>query len=45
MYLYEHVFISRQDLTTYKQRLNKQYSDILKDNGESNCHEYCGWEL
>ena len=34
MALYEHVFISRQDLTTLQtEDLIKQYSDILKDNG------------
>ena len=33
MALYEHVFISRQDLTTLQtEDLIKQYSDILKDN-------------
>lgn len=34
MALYEHVFISRQDLTTLQtEDLIKQYSDILKENG------------
>ena len=34
MALYEHVFISRQDLSSSQtEDLIKQYSDILKDNG------------
>ena len=44
MALYEHVFISRQDLTTLQtEDLIKQYSDILKDNGGKVIgHEYWG---
>ena len=44
MALYEHVFISRQDLTTLQtEDLIKQYSDILKDNrGKVIGHEYWG---
>ena len=44
MALYEHVFISRQDLTTSQtEDLIKQYSDILKDNGGKVIgHEYWG---
>ena len=44
MALYEHVFISRQDLTTLQtEDLIKQYSDILKDNGGKVVgHEYWG---
>ena len=44
MALYEHVFISRQDLTSLQNEdLIKQYSDILKDNGGKIIgHEYWG---
>ena len=44
MALYEHVFISRQDLTTLQtEDLIKQYSDILKENGGKVIgHEYWG---
>jgi small subunit ribosomal protein S6 len=44
MALYEHVFISRQDLTSVQtEDLIKQYSDILKDNGGKVIgHEYWG---
>ena len=44
MALYEHVFISRQDLTSLQtEDLIKQYSDILKDNGGKVIgHEYWG---
>ena len=44
MALYEHVFISRQDLTTSQtEDLIKQYSDILKNNGGKVIgHEYWG---
>ena len=44
MALYEHVFISRQDLTTSQtEDLIKQYSEILKDNGGKVIgHEYWG---
>ncbi|MCH2329288.1 MAG: 30S ribosomal protein S6, partial [Rhodobacterales bacterium] len=34
MPLYEHVFISRQDLSSFQvEELIKQYSDILRENG------------
>ena len=44
MALYEHVFISRQDLTNLQtEDLIKQYSDILKNNGGKVIgHEYWG---
>ena len=44
MALYEHVFISRQDLSSSQtEDLIKQYSDILKDNGGVIVgHEYWG---
>ena len=44
MALYEHVFISRQDLTSLQtEDLIKQYSDILKNNGGKVIgHEYWG---
>ena len=44
MALYEHVFISRQDLTSFQtEDLIKQYSDILKNNGGKVIgHEYWG---
>ena len=44
MALYEHVFISRQDLTSVQtEDLIKQYSDILTDNGGKVIgHEYWG---
>ena len=44
MALYEHVFISRQDLTTLQtEDLIKQYSDVLKENGGKVIgHEYWG---
>ena len=44
MALYEHVFISRQELSSSQtEDLIKQYSDILKDNGGSIVgHEYWG---
>ena len=44
MALYEHVFISRQDLTSLQtEDLIKQYSDILIDNGGKVIgHEYWG---
>ena len=44
MALYEHVFISRQDLTSLQtEELIKQYSDVLKDNGGKVIdHEYWG---
>ena len=44
MALYEHVFISRQDLTSVQtEDLIKQYSDILIDNGGKVIgHEYWG---
>ena len=44
MALYEHVFISRQDLTSLQtEDLIKQYTDILKDNGGKVLgHEYWG---
>ena len=44
MALYEHVFISRQDLSSSQtEDLIKQYSDILKDNGGVVVgHEYWG---
>ena len=44
MALYEHVFISRQDLSSSQaEELIKQYSDILKENGGNvKGHEYWG---
>ncbi len=44
MALYEHVFISRQDLTSLQtEDLIKQYSDILRNNGGKVIgHEYWG---
>ena len=44
MALYEHVFISRQDLSSFQvEELIKQYSDILKENGGNvKGHEYWG---
>ena len=44
MALYEHVFISRQDLTNLQtEDLIKQYSEILKNNGGKVIgHEYWG---